>query len=109
MRRTMKEHKFRVTGVATVKYQRIVQATSPEEAAYAAELIDLDDWDFLDSDFEITEREFEIISLVAKGMKQREIAHDLAISEATVKRHLSNVFEKLQVNSSMEMLLKLKR
>lgn len=60
------------------------------------------------SDFEITEREIEIISLVAKGLKQREIAHDLGISEATVKRHLSNVFEKLQVNSSMEMLLKLK-
>lgn len=60
------------------------------------------------SDFEITERELEIISFVAKGIKQRDIARDLGISEATVKRHLSNVFEKLNVNSSMEMLLKLK-
>lgn len=61
------------------------------------------------SEFEITEREFEIISFVAMGKKQREIAIDLGISEATVKKHLSNVFEKLNVNSSLEMLLKLKQ
>jgi DNA-binding NarL/FixJ family response regulator len=59
--------------------------------------------------FDITERELEIIYCVAEGRKQRAIAIELDISEATVKRHLSNVFEKLGVNSSLEMLLKLRK
>jgi len=58
-------------------------------------------------DFEITDREIEIISFVAKGRKQKEIGALLDISEATVKRHLSNIFIKLGVNSSIEMLNKL--
>jgi len=58
-------------------------------------------------DFEITDREIEIIALVSKGRKQKEIGVLLEISEATVKRHLSNIFLKLGVNSSIEMLNKL--
>lgn len=58
-------------------------------------------------DFEITDREIEIITLVSKGRKQKEIGVLLEISEATVKRHLSNIFIKLGVNSSIEMLNKL--
>ncbi|MFM2226820.1 MAG: hypothetical protein RL664_163 [Bacteroidota bacterium] len=58
-------------------------------------------------DFEITEREIEIITLVSKGIKQKDIGSLLDISEATVKRHLSNIFLKLGVNSSIEMLNKL--
>lgn len=58
-------------------------------------------------EFEITDREMEIVSLVSKGKKQKEIAILLEISEATVKRHLSNIFIKLGVNSSIEMLNKL--
>jgi DNA-binding NarL/FixJ family response regulator len=58
-------------------------------------------------DFEITDREIEIITLVSKGRKQKEIGALLEISEATVKRHLSNIFLKLGVNSSIEMLNKL--
>jgi DNA-binding NarL/FixJ family response regulator len=58
-------------------------------------------------DFEITEREIEIITLVSKGRKQKDIGSLLDISEATVKRHLSNIFLKLGVNSSIEMLNKL--
>jgi DNA-binding NarL/FixJ family response regulator len=58
-------------------------------------------------DFEITDREIEIISFVSKGKKQKEIGVLLEISEATVKRHLSNIFLKLGVNSSIEMLNKL--
>lgn len=54
--------------------------------------------------FELTQREAEIMELIAKGFKQKEIAHQLFISEATVKRHLSNVFEKMNVKSSIEAL-----
>jgi len=56
--------------------------------------------------YEITDREFEIISLVAKGKRQKEIGQLLEISEATVKRHLSNIYLKVGVKSSIEMLNK---
>lgn len=60
------------------------------------------------NDYLITDREYDVIELIGKGFKQKMVASKLKISEATVKRHLSNVFEKLEVNSSVEMLLKIK-
>lgn len=45
----------------------------------------------------LTKREAEIAVLVGKGMSNGEIAGELCISEATVKKHLSNIFEKLKV------------
>jgi DNA-binding NarL/FixJ family response regulator len=44
---------------------------------------------------ELTPREVEIISEIKAGRSNREIALTLSISEETVKRHLSNIFEKL--------------
>lgn len=43
----------------------------------------------------LTKRECEIAILVCQGMSNGEIAEDLCISEATVKKHISNIFEKL--------------
>ena len=50
----------------------------------------------------LTERELEVLRLVAKGMNNREIAKDLYISENTVKNHIRNLLEKLQMKSRME-------
>ena len=47
----------------------------------------------------LTEREIEILQHVAGGLANKEIAHRLSISERTVKNHLSNIMEKLHVNS----------
>jgi DNA-binding CsgD family transcriptional regulator/tetratricopeptide (TPR) repeat protein len=47
----------------------------------------------------LTEREAEVIRLVAKGKANREIAVALCLSDRTVARHLSNIFTKLGVNS----------
>ena len=52
---------------------------------------------------ELTPREMEIISEIKAGSSNREIALTLSISEETVKRHLSNIFEKLQVSSRLEL------
>jgi DNA-binding NarL/FixJ family response regulator len=60
------------------------------------------------NDYLITDREFDVIELIGKGYKQKVVAQTLEISEATVKKHLSNVFEKLEVNSTVEMLIKIK-
>lgn len=48
---------------------------------------------------ELSAREVEILSAVARGLGNREIARSLFISEATVKTHLVHVFTKLDVDS----------
>jgi DNA-binding CsgD family transcriptional regulator len=47
----------------------------------------------------LTEREVDVLQLVAQGLTNREIAHRLFISPATVRTHLEHVFEKLDVRS----------
>ena len=46
----------------------------------------------------LTKRELEILSQVASGMFNKEIAVNLSISERTVKNHLSNIFKKIDVS-----------
>ena len=53
--------------------------------------------------FGLTSREIEIISAIKEGSSNREIASKLAISEETVKRHLSNIYSKLGVSSRLEL------
>ena len=55
------------------------------------------------SGFGLTSREIEIISAIKEGSSNREIASKLAISEETVKRHLSNIYAKLGVSSRLEL------
>ena len=50
----------------------------------------------------LTEREMEVLKLVAKGLNNRDIAAELFISENTVKNHVRNILEKLQLHSRME-------
>ena len=50
----------------------------------------------------LTERELEVLKLVARGMANRDIAKALFISENTVKNHVRNILEKLQLHSRME-------
>jgi DNA-binding NarL/FixJ family response regulator len=47
----------------------------------------------------LTEREVEVLRLVAAGKSNTEIAAQLVLSEKTVARHLSNIFRKLDVGS----------
>jgi DNA-binding NarL/FixJ family response regulator len=50
----------------------------------------------------LTDREMEVLRLVAKGLNNRDIAKQLYISENTVKNHIRNILEKLQLHSRME-------
>jgi DNA-binding NarL/FixJ family response regulator len=53
----------------------------------------------------LTDREMEVLKLVAKGMNNRDIAKELFISENTVKNHVRNILEKLQIHSRMEAVM----
>ena len=46
----------------------------------------------------LTAREVEVVSLVAKGYRNKEIAHELCISEETVQAHMKHILSKLGVN-----------
>ncbi len=53
----------------------------------------------------LTDREVQVLGLVARGMGNREIAGELFISENTVKNHVRNILEKLQLHSRMEAVM----
>jgi len=50
----------------------------------------------------LTDREMEVLTLVAQGLNNRDIAKELFISENTVKNHIRNILEKLHLHSRME-------
>jgi DNA-binding NarL/FixJ family response regulator len=50
----------------------------------------------------LTDREMEVLRLVAQGLNNRDIAGRLFISENTVKNHIRNILEKLHLHSRME-------
>ena len=54
----------------------------------------------------LTEREKEILDFLSKGLLYKEIAAELFISKETVKRHIHNIYEKLQVQTRTEALNK---
>lgn len=64
--------------------------------------VDTDDTEL----FALSERESEILELVADGLRNKEIADRLSIAEKTVKNHVSNILKALQVNSRTEAAMK---
>lgn len=56
----------------------------------------------------LTEREIETTDLVLETKSNRQIAEQLGITERTVKAHLRNVFEKLEVTDRLSLVLKIK-
>jgi DNA-binding NarL/FixJ family response regulator len=51
----------------------------------------------------LTPREFEVVRLVVEGLHNNEIAAQLHVSEGTVKVHLHNTYQKLEVQGRMEL------
>jgi DNA-binding NarL/FixJ family response regulator len=51
---------------------------------------------------DLTDREYEILSLLAQGSSTLDIARSLSISSFTVRNHVQNIFHKLQVHSRLE-------
>ena len=57
----------------------------------------------------LTKRETEIMHFIARGYSNKQIAAQLFISEETVKKHLKNIFCKLQVSNRVSAVMKVHR
>ncbi len=55
--------------------------------------------------FGLTARELEVVTLITEGCTNKDIAKQFGISEETVKRHLTNIFNKLGVGNRLELAL----
>jgi DNA-binding NarL/FixJ family response regulator len=53
----------------------------------------------------LTEREREIIRLVAQGLSNKDIAYQLSISDSTVRHHMTSIFDKVGVPNRQKLLL----
>jgi two-component system nitrate/nitrite response regulator NarL len=54
---------------------------------------------------QLSERELEVIQLIGKGLKNKEIAERLYISEVTVRHHLTSIYSKLGVSDRLELII----
>ena len=61
---------------------------------------------FASHSLDLTNREIEVLRLIAKGATNREIADQLVVSEGTVKNHLSSIFSKMGVRDRTQAALK---
>lgn len=58
--------------------------------------------------YNLTKREIEIVSLISKGLSNKEISERLSIKENTVKDHIKNIMDKMGVRSRSEIIALLK-
>jgi len=53
----------------------------------------------------LSSRELQVVKAVSTGLRNRAIADQLGIAEGTVKLHLHNIYEKLGIDSRLELML----
>ena len=53
----------------------------------------------------LTKRECEVLKEMSKGLNNKEIGENLFITECTVKKHVSNIFQKLNIRNRQEAII----
>ncbi len=85
----------------------VARAPHGGDGATVSVTVPREDYDALElAESELSQRETQILRLVARGTSNKEAAKTLHVSEATVKRHLSNVYAKLGVHTRGEAVSK---
>ena len=79
--------------IASILNDRVNSSVAPNQSAETLRIAKL------------TEREREVIRLIGEGIKNRQIAERMSISEATVRHHLTSVFAKLGVTDRFELVI----
>lgn len=57
------------------------------------------------SDFNLSEREFEVLALIAEGLSNKEIAEKLFLGEGTVRNYVTNILEKLELRDRTQLAI----
>jgi NarL family two-component system response regulator LiaR len=81
------------------------QVTAPDVAARMMQLLDRQNPEKAQSYDGLTSREMETLVLVARGLVAKEIARALAISEKTVRNHISNIYRKLDIYDRSQVVI----
>ena len=82
---------------------------SPSVARRLVQWFSKTDQDATEASHALTERQWDVLKLAAKGKQQGEIAIQLELSVHTVKNHFRNIYQKLQVHSLREALIKVRQ
>jgi len=94
---------IRLVHAGEVWFDRSMMGTALSEMTRAREAYELDpEAARIES---LTDREGDVIMLVGEGLKNKQIAGRLFISETTVRHHLTSIFDKLQVSDRLELLI----
>ena len=84
---------------------KIDLSTTPEELKKAVEtVVSGQVWGIIETEELPSERELEILQLLSQGLRDKEVANHLIISESTVKFHINNLLKKLQVKTRYQAL-----
>lgn len=59
-------------------------------------------------DYKLTSREIEVLEQLSKGLKYQAIAENLFLSKGTIRKHIDNIYAKLQVHNRLEAIRKAK-
>ena len=78
----------RVVNLMSALHDLMQQAATPQRKTYG-----------------LTPRELEVVGCIVEGCSNRDIAKQFSLSEETVKRHLSNIFDKTGVSTRLELAL----
>lgn len=78
----------RVVNLVAALHELVQQAAVPQSKTYG-----------------LTPRELEVVGCIVEGCSNRDIAKQFSLSEETVKRHLSNIFDKTGVSTRLELAL----
>ncbi len=85
----------------------ILKKISPHFGIHLANFFGLKKYRVWSDNFSFTQRECDIVELLAHGSTNKYIAAELSISVNTVKKHLGNIFEKVGVNSKLQLISKI--
>jgi len=82
-----------IDGQRTANVMQILQQLSQQERTESK------------NNYGLTDREMEVVQLVCEGLGNKEIADRLQIAGETVKRHMTNIFNKVGMSSRLELAL----
>lgn len=57
------------------------------------------------SDYKLSEREFEVLSLIAEGLSNKEISEKLFLGEGTIRNYITNILEKLELRDRTQLAI----